>query len=68
MIDPTRADLEARLAFQEDALDALNRTVARQDAELALLRRDLEELRRQLRALAPSPAGSAADEPPPPHY
>lgn len=68
MTDPGHTDLEARLAFQEDAIDALNRTVARQSADLTALRRDIEELRRQLRALAPSPAGHPADEPPPPHY
>jgi len=68
MNDPAQIDLQARLAFQEDAIDGLNRTIARQDAELAALRRDLEDVRRQLRALAPSPAGHPADEPPPPHY
>jgi len=68
MSDSAQVDLEARLAFQEDAIDGLNRTIARQDAELVALRRDLEDLRRQLRAMAPSPAGHAADEPPPPHY
>jgi len=68
MTDSTRADLEARVAFQEDAIEALNVTVARQESELARLRQDIEELRRQLRALAPPAAGAAADEPPPPHY
>ncbi len=62
-----RVELETKLAFQEDLVHALNRTVAEQQQELVELRRDLEELRKQLRALEPNLTSAALDETPP-HY
>ncbi len=60
-------ELETKVAFQEDLIQALNRTVAGQQQELVELRRDIEELQTQLRALAPG-VGSAITDEPPPHY
>ncbi len=60
-------ELETKVAFQEDLIQALNRTVAGQQQELVELRRDIEELQTQLRALAPG-MGSAITDEPPPHY
>jgi len=60
-------ELEAKLAFQEDLIQALNRTVAGQQQELLELKRDMAELQVQLRAMAPSLASGITDEPPP-HY
>jgi len=60
-------ELETKLAFQEDMIQALNRTVAEQQQELLEMKRDIEELQTQLRALAPSLASGITDEPPP-HY
>lgn len=62
------ANLEIRIAFQDDLLDALNRTVAAQQQELDLLRHQLRLLHEQLRSLSPSDIVAAKDEPPPPHY
>jgi SlyX protein len=59
--------LETKLAFQEDLIQALNRTVSAQQQELLELRRDVEQLQTQLRALAPSLGDGITDEPPP-HY
>lgn len=60
-------ELETKLAFQEDMIQALNRTVGQQQQELLELKRDVEELQTQLRAMAPSLAPGITDEPPP-HY
>lgn len=60
-------ELETKLAFQEDMIQALNLTVTEQQQELVELRRDIEELQTQLRALTPSLASTISDEPPP-HY
>ena len=60
-------ELETKIAFQEDLIQALNRTVAGQQQELVELRRDMKELQTQLRALAPSLSSAITDEPPP-HY
>ena len=61
-------ELETRLAFQESMLQDLNGVVARQQQEILSLRRDLEAVRAQLRALAPGLVENRRDEPPPPHY
>lgn len=61
-------EIESRLAFQEHTLQELNEVVARQQQEILQLGRDLEALRAQLRALAPSLVAGQAEEPPPPHY
>ncbi len=60
-------DLESRLAFQEDALTALNSTVARQDREITELRMAIQQLASALRGLHLGGAGRPEDEIPP-HY
>jgi SlyX protein len=61
-------ELETRLAFQEDTLQALNGIVSRQQQEILMLSRELEALRAQIRALSPALVASRSEEPPPPHY
>ena len=66
-------DLEARLAFQEQALAELSDALAAARDEEArnalLLHRVLEELRQMRLSLATQPQGNdPAVEPPPPHY
>ncbi|MGD8955867.1 MAG: SlyX family protein [Chromatiaceae bacterium] len=69
MTDRQIEDLQIRLTHQETAIEALNRVVAQQDAQIAQLRADLAKVRQMLHALQPSPLGDAtAEEPPPPHY
>lgn len=61
-------DLQTRLAFQEDNIGEINRTIAAQAREITELRLEIAELKRQLRALTPSNIASEAEETPPPHY
>ncbi len=69
MTDKSRwADLESRLAFQEDHIHQLTLTVNRQQRVLDALLREMQGLRRQLLAVAPQPANPPDDEGPPPHY
>jgi SlyX protein len=60
-------ELETKIAFQEDMIQALNSTLAEQQQELVELKRDIEELQTQLRNLAPSLSSATTDETPP-HY
>ncbi|CEA02282.1 protein slyX [Pseudomonas saudimassiliensis] len=65
----TRMDeLETRLAFQDDTIQALNDVVSRQQLELEKLQRALELLARRQADLAASMPGDAEDDQPPPHY
>ena len=60
-------ELEAKISFAEDLLDALNRTVYRQQQQMEQLQRDIRELRQQLQDAAPAETGSP-DNDIPPHY
>lgn len=61
-------EMETRLAFQDDTIEALNEVVSRQELELVRLQRSLELLARRQVDLAASMPGGAEDDQPPPHY
>jgi len=61
-------DLEARLAFQERALQELNEVVVRQQRDIDRLTREIEALRTQLRSVMPALVAPQSEETPPPHY
>ena len=60
-------ELEVKLAFAEDLLEGLNRTVYRQQQQIDQLQLAVRELREQLAASAPAEGRSLRDEIPP-HY
>jgi SlyX protein len=60
-------ELEVKLAFAEDMLDALNATVYRQQQAIERLQREVKELREQVAASTPGEFRSLRDEIPP-HY
>ena len=60
-------ELEAKLSFAEDLLDALNRTVYRQQQQIEQLQQDIRALRQQLLEVAPAEPASPGSEIPP-HY
>ncbi len=62
------ADLESRVAFQEDTLDKLNDIVARQDIEIQRLTGLVRILSGQLKELDPGTADELPPDAPPPHY
>ena len=66
-----KIDVEERLAFQERALDQLNRVVADQQLEIDELSKEVRELRKQ-RAPEPGTEGQSErrtlEDDRPPHY
>jgi SlyX protein len=69
MTDTERIEkLETTVAFQEQAIEDLSKTVTEQWAEIAELKRLLGNLGARLRELADNPALAEPSEPPPPHY
>lgn len=61
-------ELETRLAFQDDTIQALNDALATQQFELDRLRRSLELVAKRQADLAAQIPGDAGEEAPPPHY
>ncbi len=66
-IDTRLAELEVKLAFQDELLDALNATVARQQKEMELLQQQMRLLYQQLRSSQPDNGAGGGHEIPP-HY
>ena len=62
------AELETRLAFQDDLLGALDRTVAQQDRVLGDLHEEVARLRAGLEAVRTALGHDVGAEPAPPHY
>lgn len=69
MTDAERLErLETTLAYQDQAIEDLSKTVTAQWAEIAELKRLIGNLGERLRDIADNPALAEPPEPPPPHY
>ena len=69
MSDAARLEkLETTVAYQEQAIEDLNKTVLAQAGEIAQLKRLVGNLGERLREIADNPALAEPPEPPPPHY
>jgi SlyX protein len=69
MIDAARLEkLETTIAYQEQAIEDLNKTVLAQAAEIAQLKRLVGNLGERLREISDNPALAEPPELPPPHY
>jgi SlyX protein len=62
------AELETRLAHQEQTIDELSSVVAEQANLVELLREQVRRLSGQMGELAEVVNDKAPDDPPPPHY
>lgn len=68
--DETLAELQSRMAFQEDTLHSLNQVIATQDASIARLQKQMQVLNTKLNDLATAVDESTGsdDQEVPPHY
>lgn len=67
-MDSRLTELETRVAFQDDLLDALNRIVADQQRQIELMQREIRLVYDQLKSLSPSEIALGNDDERPPHY
>lgn len=67
-MDSRLTELESRVAFQDDLLDALNRIVADQQRQIELMQREIRLVYDQLKSLSPSEIAMGNDDERPPHY
>lgn len=69
MTDSERLEkLETTIAYQEQAIEDLNKVITDQWAEIAQLKRLVGDLGQRLREISDNPALQEPPEPPPPHY
>jgi SlyX protein len=61
------AEIETKLSFSEELLEALNSTVYRQQQQIDQLQHELLALREQVRSALPTEPRNLRDETPP-HY
>ncbi len=61
-------ELESRLAFQDDTIDQLSETLAKQQSQIDDLTRMVKIINKQLKTVGDGNGHSSAEEPPPPHY
>jgi len=62
------AELEMRLSFQENALQAMSDEMAKQQLQVKVLTQEIKRLNKALESASSAPSASQHDEPPPPHY
>ncbi|WP_448213695.1 SlyX family protein [Colwellia sp. MEBiC06753] len=60
--------LEAKNAFQDHVIDQLNQEIAIHQADIAVLKENLQFIAKRIKDISPSNIVKAEDEPPPPHY
>ena len=60
-------ELEAKIGLAEDLLDALNRTLYRQQQQIDAMQQDIRAVRQQIAQITPAAADSPAGDIPP-HY
>ena len=61
-------ELESQLAFQDELIESLNGTVARQDGEILELKRQFSMLSERLKEIGDASPGAAPQDETPPHY
>ena len=61
-------EMEVKLTFIDDAVQALTSADAEQSQRIAVLERTLRDMHRELSSMRTSQADDPQSEPPPPHY
>jgi SlyX protein len=68
MLEERLAELEMRLAFQDDVIHTLSEQVAKQELDIRELWEAKRLMHTQLKSMAPSNIRREDEETPPPHY
>jgi SlyX protein len=61
-------ELESQVAFQDEIVETLNTTVAKQDRELRELKHQLSRLSERIKEIGDAAPGEAPQDETPPHY
>ncbi len=61
-------ELESQLAFQDELIESLNTTVAKQDREILELKHQFSRLSERLKEIGDASPGAEPQDETPPHY
>ncbi len=61
-------ELQTQVSYQDDSMQQLNEVVTRQQADIDLLRREIDFLKTRMGELLSNLGEVGADNEPPPHY
>jgi SlyX protein len=61
-------ELEHQVAFQDELIESLNATVAKQDHEIIELKHQFTRMSERLKEIGDTAAGAAPQDETPPHY
>ena len=61
-------EIESQVAFQDEIIESLNSTVAKQDGELLELKHQLSRLSERIKEIGDASPGEAPQDETPPHY
>ncbi len=67
-MDSDLLDLQTQISYQEDSIQQLNDVITQQQADIILLRREMNLLKTRFIELMGSMQDGQGDEAPPPHY
>lgn len=67
-MDNRITELEIRLTHLEDTIEILNKTIIKQHGEIDLLKLQVSQLEKKIKASQSSPVALESEETPPPHY
>ena len=67
-MNETIADLQTRVAYQEDSIEQLNQIIIKQQAEMDILKGEILRLKEMIQEVAESLSDGAMPDAPPPHY
>lgn len=66
--DPTIAELQTKLAFQEDTIERLNEALTDQQKQIHDLQFQMQHVVNKMKQVSVSDMATDAEETPPPHY
>lgn len=67
-MNETIMDLQTRLAFQEESLEAINLTVVRQQSEIDMMQREILRLKEMIDDIREANSSESNTDEVPPHY
>jgi SlyX protein len=67
-MNETIMDLQTRLAFQEESLEAINLTVVRQQSEIDMMQREIIRLKEMIDDIREANSSESNTDEVPPHY